>query len=75
MMNSQKTLDGMLWIIIPNISKIIAEKKNITMKEANKIIYNSKLYKTLENAETKMWYYSDEYLADFFLDEYEKKEL
>lgn len=74
-MNNNKTLDEMFWVFIPSVSKIISKKKGITLKRANKIIYNSSIYKKLENKNSKMWYYSDEILADFFINEYDRKEL
>ena len=37
--------------------------------------FNSEFYKKLENPNTKMWYYADEILARFFINEYEKNEL
>ena len=74
-MNTNKTLDNMLWVFIPKVAQIIANRKGITLDQVNKFIYNSHLYKMLENPETKMWYYSDEDLADFFINEYDGKEL
>lgn len=74
-MNNNKTLENMLWIFIPNIAKIISDRKGISLKKANEFIYNSKIYKKLEDKNSKMWYYSDETLADFFINEYEKNEL
>ncbi|MCI9016548.1 MAG: hypothetical protein HFJ53_05240 [Clostridia bacterium] len=74
-MNNNKTLENMLWIFIPNIAKIISNRKGISLKKADEFIYNSSIYKKLENKNSKMWYYSDEILADFFINEYEKNEL
>lgn len=74
-MNNNKTLENMLWIFLPNVAKIISQKKGISLEETNKFIYNSEIYKKLENPNTKMWYYSDEILADFFINEYERNEL
>ena len=37
---------------------------DVSYDEAIKILYNSKLYKVLEDEKTKMWYYSD---YDLFL--------
>ena len=65
----------MLWVIIPKIAQIIANEKKIKLKDVNKFIYNSEFYKKLENPNTKMWYYADEILARFFINEYEKNEL
>lgn len=74
-MNNNKTLENMLWIFIPKIAQIISNKKKINLEVANKFIYNSETYKRLENPETKMWYYSDECLADFFINEFDRNEL
>lgn len=74
-MNNNKTLENMLWIFIPNVAKIISDRKNISLKKANEFIYNSNVYTKLEDKNSKMWYYSDETLADFFINEYEKNEL
>ena len=48
-MNNNKTLENMLWIFIPNIAKIISNRKGISLKKANEFIYNSNIYKKLEN--------------------------
>ena len=44
---------------------------NITYNEARKLLYHSKLYKALEDEETKMWYYSSYDLFKMFLEEKE----
>ena len=74
-MNNNKTLEDMLWVFIPNVAKIFSEKKGISIKKAIEFIYGSTIYKKLENKNSKMWYYSDETLADFFINEYERNEL
>ena len=73
--NDNKTLDDMLWLFIPNVARIVSEKKKISIRKAVEFIYNSNIYKKLENKNSKMWYYSDEILAEFFINEYEKNEL
>lgn len=37
-MNNNKTLENMLWIFIPNIAKIISDRKGISLKKANEFI-------------------------------------
>lgn len=74
-MNNNKTLQDMFWVFIPKIAEVIANKKKISLKDASKFIYNSETYKKLENVDTKMWYYSDETLAEFFINEYDRREL
>ena len=44
---------------------------NIEYKEAIKMLYSSRLYKALEDEETKMWYYSNYDLFKMFLEEKE----
>lgn len=65
----------MLWVFIPKIAEIISNKKKITLKDASRFIYNSETYKKLEKFDTKMWYYSDEALSEFFINEYDRREL
>lgn len=74
-MNNNKTLENMLWIFVPKVAQIVAKKKKISLEKADKFIYNSETYKKLENPETKMWYFSDESLANFFINEYNRNEL
>lgn len=74
-MNNNKTLEEMLWVFIPNVAKIFSERKGISMKKTIEFIYSSEIYTKLEDKDSKMWYYSDETLADFFINEYEIKEL
>lgn len=45
---------------------------NISFDQARKLLYNSKIYKAMENEETKMWYYSSFDLFNMFLEEQEK---
>ena len=74
-MNNNTTLEEMLWVFIPNVAKIFSERKGISMKKTIEFIYSSEIYTKLEDKDSKMWYYSDETLADFFINEYERKEL
>ncbi|MBR3002578.1 MAG: hypothetical protein IKF38_03320 [Clostridia bacterium] len=74
-MNNNKTLQDMLWVFIPKIAELISTKKKITLKDASRFIYNSETYKKLEKIDTKMWYYSDEALSEFFINEYDRREL
>ena len=43
----------------------------ISYNEALDFIYHSKLYKALENEETKMWYFSSEQLFKMLMEEKE----
>ena len=43
----------------------------MSLNDATEYIYHSKLYKMLEDEETKLWYYSDFYLTNFLIEEYD----
>lgn len=60
-----------MFIIIPTLCDSIKNYFNITYQEARKWLYHSKLYKALEEEETKMWYYSNYDLFRMFLEEKE----
>ena len=51
--------------------KYIAKKKNISENDAITKLYNSKLYATLEQEDTKVWQYSTDML--YLLFEQEEK--
>ena len=56
--------------IMPYISAdlvgMIAKKKNISENDAITKLYNSKLYATLEQEDTKVWHYSTHMLYSLF---------
>ena len=58
-----------LQITITSIIETIKDAKKIDEKEAIKSLYASKLYKTLENEETKLWHLSVPALYDLYLEE------
>jgi len=47
-----------LQMLIPMVIQTIIEKKNISVIEAIKLLYISKLYKKLEIENTKLWHLS-----------------
>jgi len=42
-------------MITPGILRLLMENRKLNLEEASELLYNSYLYKTLEDAETKMW--------------------
>lgn len=66
---NNKTNSSIMFLIIPSISKEISKRKRIPLTESYKIVYKSKLYKDLENEESKLWYYSCKDLTNFLLEE------
>lgn len=71
-MEGKRTLDNMLWVFLPYVTKLVAEAEKIDMDTALNFVYGSKIYKMLEDKNCKMWYYSDKMLAEFFIKEYEE---
>jgi len=55
-------LTSFIAVIVPRIIAILIEKRNVTEKEAIKLLYNSELYESLEHEETKLWHLSAETL-------------
>ena len=49
----------------------IKEHFNISYREAMDMFYHSKVYKSLEKEEAKMWYFSSNALFKMFLEEKE----
>lgn len=54
----QEQFNAMIPVISADIAKMIAQKKNISEKEAIVLLYASKLYAVLEKENTKLWQYS-----------------
>ena len=63
---SQEQLAAMMPYISADLVALIADKQNITHREAITKLYASKLYATLENEETKVWQYSTQMLYSLF---------
>ena len=64
----EKQLTAFLSVIAPRILSKLVEHKSISEYEAIRILYNSELYATLEQEETKLWHFSAETLYNL-LDE------
>jgi len=47
-----------LQMLIPMVIQVIIEKKNISVVDAIKLLYLSKLYNKLEKESTKLWHLS-----------------
>ena len=60
-----------LTIEIQNLTTSIKNYYNISYEESMNELYNSKLYKLLENEDTKMWYFSNYDLFKMFKEEKE----
>lgn len=62
----QEQFIAMMPYISADLVAMIAEKQNITNKDAIIKLYASKLYEALENEETKVWQYSTQMLYSLF---------
>ena len=51
----EKNISPVIAMITPGILRLLMENRNISLEEAAELLYNSLLYKTLEDEETKMW--------------------
>ena len=50
-----KSISPVIAFITPGIITLLMENRKLNLEEASGVLYNSKLYKTLENEETKVW--------------------
>ena len=52
---NKKNISSIIAIITPGIIRLLIENRKISLEDASYILYNSELYKTLEDEETKLW--------------------
>ena len=50
-----KSISPVIAMITPGILHLLMENRKLSLEEAALLLYNSLLYKTLEDEETKMW--------------------
>ena len=50
-----KNISPVIAMITPGIVSLIMENRNIGIKDASDLLYNSQLYKALEDEKTKLW--------------------
>jgi len=51
----RKNISSIIAIITPGIIRLLIENRKINIEDAASLLYNSELYKTLEDEETKLW--------------------
>ena len=66
---NQKQLTAFLAVLTPRILSQLTEQNKITEQEAIRILYNSQLYATLEQEETKLWHLSAVALYELLTEE------
>jgi len=52
---NEKSISSVIAMITPGIIKLLMENRKLSLEEASELLYNSQLYKTLEDEETKVW--------------------
>ncbi len=68
-MMDKKKFEALMVFIAPEVIKIIVDHDGISEIEATKLFYESSLYSTLEDEETKLWHLSAIVLYDLFKEE------
>jgi hypothetical protein len=51
----QKNISVVIAFITPGIIRLLMENRGLDVVEASDLLYNSQLYKVLEDEKTKMW--------------------
>ena len=65
----KKNISPVIAMLTPGIIKLLMENRNISLEDASQALYNSELYKTLEDEETKIWRLSYPLLYDLLEEE------
>ena len=65
----QENLNVMLTFITPGIIQMLMNNRDITSEAASMLLYNSKLYRLLEEESTKLWHLSYPILYDMLEEE------
>ncbi|MCL2167109.1 MAG: hypothetical protein FWH49_07485 [Clostridiales bacterium] len=50
-----KSISPVVAMITPGILNLLTENRGLSIEDASDILYNSQLYKALEDEETKVW--------------------
>lgn len=64
-----KNISSVIAMITPGIINLLTEKRKISIEEAAAVLYNSQLYKMLEDEQTKIWRLSYPLLYDLLEEE------
>jgi len=51
----KNTISPVIAMITPGIIKLLIDNRKLKLEDASELLYNSLLYKTLEDEETKLW--------------------
>lgn len=53
--STEKSIGPVIAMITPGILDLLMKNRNLTLQEASELLYNSRLYATLEDEKTKLW--------------------
>ena len=68
-MINQENLNVVLTFITPGIIQLLMDNRRITAEAASILLYNSRLYRLLEEEDTKLWRLSYPILYDMLEEE------
>ena len=68
-MVNQENLNVILALITPGIIQLLIDNRSITAEAAAILLYNSRLYKLLEEEKTKLWHLGFPVLYDMLEEE------
>ena len=68
-MENQKDISPVIAFITPGILQLLMENKGLSLEDAACVLYNSRLYKTLEDEKTKVWHLGYPMLYDLLEEE------
>ena len=64
-----KSISPVIAMITPGIINLLMENRCLTLEKASETLYNSELYRALEDEETKVWRLSYPLLYDLLIEE------
>jgi hypothetical protein len=70
-MVTQKNVSSVIAFITPGILTLLMEQRGLNLLDASRLLYNSELYKVLEEEKTKLWRLSYSMLYDMLEEELE----
>jgi hypothetical protein len=64
-----KSISPVIAMITPGIINLLMENRGLSLEDASDVLYNSQLYKALEDEETKVWRLGYPLLFDLLVEE------
>ncbi len=64
-----KSISSIIAMITPGIVNLLMENRGLSLPEASDLLYNSQLYKLLEDEKTKVWRFGYPLLYDLLEEE------